>query len=141
MLQRLAFVALLTSASLFACGEDDDGGGSGGSSGTGAYTGISDDCVSIIEACHTKDNGDPSPINDCHQAAHANKSAQCTADKVTCVALCEAAPNVDGGVGGAGGHSHGGAGGHAGEGGHAGAAGHSHDAGAGGHLHDAGAHD
>ncbi|MEZ4225550.1 MAG: hypothetical protein R3B13_31650 [Polyangiaceae bacterium] len=123
MLRSAIWAVLAGSLSLVACSEDsDNGGGSGGTGGTGT----SDDCTAIIEACHLKDTGDPGAINDCHQAAHDNDTATCTSKKVECVALCDAAPLVDGGAGGhagAGGHVHGGAGGMAGM---AGMAGHSH---------------
>jgi len=86
------------------------------------------DCDAIIRACHPKDDG-TGDISACHDAAHdsvlAADFSYCASNRSRCVALCDAAAEVDGGAGG---HGHGGAGGSAGQshGGAAGAAGNSH---------------
>ena len=102
------------------------------------------DCDAIINACHTKDDGSGGDITECHEGAHdtvgTNDFSFCGANKSRCVALCDAAEEVDGGhmhSGGTGGHSHGGTGGDAGSGGHShgGTGGGSHAGGTGGHSH------
>lgn len=55
------------------------------------------DCQAIINACHPKEEGNPGPINDCHEIGHGTEYARCTSEKARCVALCNAAPCPDGG--------------------------------------------
>lgn len=135
-------------STLVGCSSDEES--TGGSKGSVA------DCDAIIDACHDKDPG-TGDINVCHETAHdlvlGSDFSYCAANKSRCVSLCNAAAEVDGGVGG---HSHGGAGGSAGHGhggtsaggthaggtgghshtgGSAGAGGHSHSGGTGGHSH------
>lgn len=46
-------------------------------------------CDAIIKACHMKDNGDPSPVYDCHSVAHgATSDAPCAPKKDECVKTC-----------------------------------------------------
>ena len=54
-------------------------------------------CSPIIAACHEVDPGH-GPIHDCHETGHAGDDVACSAMQDTCVALCEAAANVDAGV-------------------------------------------
>jgi hypothetical protein len=51
-------------------------------------------CGEIVEACHTKDDGTPGQINDCHQIAHDEVESECSANHATCIELCNAAPDV-----------------------------------------------
>jgi hypothetical protein len=76
-------------------------------------------CTDIIDACHEVDPGS-GPISECHDLAHELEEADCEPRHDECVALCEAAPPLDGGAD----HD---------------AGAHDHDAGA--HDHDGGAHD
>ena len=114
-----------------ACSSDEEDTGSKASAA---------DCDAIIDACHTKDDGSGGDLTECHEGAHdtvgTNDFSFCAANKSRCVALCNAAEEVDGGhmhSGGTGGESHGGAGG---SGGHShGGAGGAAAGGAGGHSH------
>ena len=51
-------------------------------------------CGEIVEACHTKDDGTPGAINDCHQIAHDEVESECSANHAMCIELCNAAPDV-----------------------------------------------
>ena len=51
-------------------------------------------CGDIVDACHTKDDGTPGQINDCHQIAHDEDESACSADRDMCIELCNAAPDV-----------------------------------------------
>lgn len=54
-------------------------------------------CTDIIDACHTVDPG-TGPISVCHELAHELVEADCEPVHDDCVALCEAAPDVDAAV-------------------------------------------
>jgi hypothetical protein len=51
-------------------------------------------CGEIVEACHTKDDGTPGEINDCHGIAHDEDDAACTNVRAMCIEICNAAPDV-----------------------------------------------
>lgn len=72
-------------------------------------------CREIVLACHPKDDGTNKEINDCHETAHdKGTDSACKAVQADCVAKCNAAPALEGGIiekfgpcdGGAGAHDH-----------------------------------
>jgi hypothetical protein len=50
--------------------------------------GLSGDCAAIVEACHEADEG-AGAVHECHEVAHANKVAECTAALQGCVQTCK----------------------------------------------------
>jgi hypothetical protein len=50
-----------------------------------------------VDACHRVDTGEPGPIHDCHEKAHANDQTHCVDNGASCIAMCEAAAS-DGGM-------------------------------------------
>lgn len=56
-------------------------------------------CQMVIDACHEKDDGSDTFINDCHAQAHAYDDAACSADLQACIDACNAAPPIDHGTG------------------------------------------
>ena len=102
-MMKVALASALTAFLLgVACSDDehshdDDGHGHGGSNGGG----LAPRCKTIVDACHYKDDGNPSDINSCHSVAHAGVAAECDQVEMEkgCLALCAAAPDVhDSGV-------------------------------------------
>lgn len=95
--------AVLTFAACSDSGSDDDGDGH--NDGHSMHDMRPAECQSIIDACHSKDDGNPGRINDCHEFGHTGSQADCaTAVSDGCITDCEAAPDVSGGHGMAGGH-------------------------------------
>jgi hypothetical protein len=63
-----------------ACGDDDDGDGH-------EEAELEGDCKEISEACHDVDEGE-GEILACHELAHENDTAACSAQLESCTELC-----------------------------------------------------
>lgn len=81
-------VGLLLGLLANACSDDDGGGVTPGA------------CDSIMDACHSKDDGSDEFINGCHTHAHDGDDAVCSSELQACLDACNAAPDV-----GTGGHT------------------------------------
>lgn len=82
-LALLGFSVALTLSIVAACSDDHDHDHAAGTPS----------CDAIIEACHPLDNqGDESPIHQCHEAAEAEgvTEASCAAKKAECLGICKA---------------------------------------------------
>lgn len=54
-------------------------------------------CQDIAEACHSKDDGTPGEIHDCHETGHDVGTLEaCSKVHDSCMATCNAAPALDG---------------------------------------------
>ncbi len=99
----LQITCSLTFATALATGcsdssDEHDAGGAGGEHHGGAED---PECQAISSVCHDVDAASKD-AGDCHELAHENDAAVCTANKARCIALCEALTG-GGGAGGAGG--------------------------------------
>jgi hypothetical protein len=83
--------AAFLSLGLPACASDD-----GSDDGTGTSE-LPVQCVPIRDACHEKDPGDGGEISQCHETSHEGTGAECAEVSEECIALCDAAPAVEGG--------------------------------------------
>jgi hypothetical protein len=73
-------------------GHDDHHGGDSGD----PYADLPPICVSIIDACHTKDPGLPGEVNTCHTFGHEGIEADCqSAVDDGCLDTCNDAPTVE----------------------------------------------
>jgi hypothetical protein len=56
-------------------------------------------CRAIVDACHEKDDATNAEIHDCHETAHDKGTDDaCKAVQASCVAKCNAAPELEGGI-------------------------------------------
>ncbi len=94
----LVLITILgASAAAFAAACGDGGGNADHSEGHEGETPA--ECQAIIDACHAKDTGDPTPVNQCHGFGHAADRDECirvgnepTFDGTTCPQVCVDAP-------------------------------------------------
>jgi len=89
---HIAGVAVAAALAVVACSDEHDG-----------HDDLAAECQAIIDACHTKDDGTPGELHECHETAHdVGTKEACAPVQADCVALCNAAPTIEGPDAGAG---------------------------------------
>ena len=78
--------ALLLVGAIGACGDEEPANHGSGE--------LSADCEAIMHTCHLVDFGNPGEIHDCHELAHHNNAAACSALRDACIATCAAASDA-----------------------------------------------
>jgi hypothetical protein len=99
---RAVALVAIAGASSVACNSSTDGAAPAHDAGGEEYVdfcGLPASCQAIVLACHEKDDGTPGEVHDCHETAHdQGTDTGCKAVQTSCVAKCNAAPELEGGL-------------------------------------------
>jgi hypothetical protein len=96
---RAVALVAIAGAGVIACESSDDGHTTHVEEEHVDYCTLPMSCRAIVDVCHDKDDGTNAEIHECHETAHDKGTDDaCKAVQTDCIAKCNAAPELEGGL-------------------------------------------